>query len=118
MNNQRSRDRVPVELEGAGTKISSMEGFLFQTLDFSGAGMQITLTSEAHLEEGDEVVLRFTVEGGETGPVDFEINSVIRRIISGAGATVCGVQMHPDEVERVYEALDSFYTEKFFDAIE
>ncbi len=117
--NSRGRERVPTEIAGGGRLAKTGAEFTFSGLDFTAEGMQLQMEGISPTV-GLKVVLEFTIgeEGAVEEPRTLSIAGEIMRVIESDGEPTCGVKWSDSDDAETIQALENYYTERFFDMMD
>ncbi len=115
-SNNRSRERVPVEISGIGEVVDAGRSFAFVAVDFSVEGLLLR-TNDVAPEMGEKVRLNLELSDDvEEFKSVVLLGEVVRRSHDG-GESVCGVKWLESENAHNLDDLEAFYMERFFDMI-
>ncbi len=114
--NQRQRERVEVNLVGAGKVMDTGAPFAFRAMDFSVDGMQLRLEG-LQPARGIRLELEFVFDG-QADQATVWVSGEIVRLAGEEHAPVCGVRWLENQAPESLEALENFYLECFLGAMD
>ena len=112
----RGRERVPVEIGGAGEVKETGAGFDFSALDLSVMGMLVK-TGDSTPKVGQTLRLTFELPGEDGQVTPVLVEAEVMRVGHESGGTVCGVRWLEQKSANL-EELEAFYTARFFDMMD